>query len=295
MTGNSTVRERTGAGQFVRRLLRTPLAAVGLLVLLVVIVTAIAAPQIAPYDPADVEVVQRLKPPLWVSDDGNMHLLGTDALGRDVLSRVIYGSRVSLVVGLTVVVFSGTVGVILGLVSGYVAGNLVDDVIMRVADIQLAFPFLLIAIAFLSVLGPGLTNVIVVLTLFGWVQYARVVRGQAMALREMEFVEAARAIGVRHIRIVLRHILPNTWAPTIVMASFAVASTILSEASLSFLGLGVKPSVATWGNMLAEGRDHITVAWWIVTFPGLALLITVLGINLFGDWLRDYLDPRLRV
>jgi len=260
-----------------------------------VIVTAIAAPQIAPYDPADVEVVQRLMPPLWVSDNGDMHLLGTDALGRDVLSRVIYGSRVSLVVGLTVVAFSGTVGVVLGLVSGYVAGSLVDDVIMRIADIQLAFPFLLIAIAFLSVLGPGLTNVIVVLTLFGWVQYARVVRGQAMALREMEFVEAARAIGVRHIRIVLRHILPNTWAPTIVMASFAVASTILSEASLSFLGLGVKPSVATWGNMLAEGRDHITVAWWIVTFPGLALLITVLGINLFGDWLRDYLDPRLRV
>jgi len=264
-------------------------------VLIVVGLAAVAAPQIVPYDPAKVDVLQRLKPPLWVSNEGDMHLLGTDSLGRDVFSRVVYGARVSLAVGLSVVVLSGTLGVLLGLISGYLAGRFVDDVIMRLADIQLAFPFLLIAIAFLAVLGPGLKNVVLVLTLFGWVQYARVVRGQTMALREMEFVLAARAVGVRHASIILRHILPNTWAATIVLASFAVASTILSEASLSFLGLGVKPSIPTWGNMLAEGRDHLAVAWWIVTFPGLALLITILGINLFGDWLRDYLDPRLRI
>jgi peptide/nickel transport system permease protein len=290
-----TRRQGNRAGQFFRRLLQTPIVALALLILIGVVIMAIAAPRIAPYDPTYIDVVRRLKPPLWTSGEGEVHLLGTDSLGRDVFSRVVYGSRISLIVGLTVVIISGTFGVLLGLISGYAGGSLLDDVIMRLADIQLAFPFLLIAIAFLAVLGPGLVNVVIVLALFGWVQYARVVRGQTMALREKEFVEAARAIGVKHGRIIFRHILPNTWAPTIVLASFAVASTILTEAALSFLGLGVKPAVPTWGGMLADGRDHITVSWWIVLFPGLAIMITVLCINVFGDWLRDYLDPRLRV
>ena len=290
-----TGRGRDRAGRFFRRLLQTPLVALALLILIGIIIMAIAAPRIAPYDPTYIDVVRRLQPPLWTSEEGEVHLLGTDSLGRDVFSRIVYGSRISLIVGLTVVVISGTFGVLLGLISGYAGGSLLDDIIMRLADIQLAFPFLLIAIAFLAVLGPGLVNVVIVLALFGWVQYARVVRGQTMALREKEFVEAARAIGVKHGRIIFRHILPNTWAPTIVLASFAVASTILTEAALSFLGLGVKPAVPTWGGMLADGRDHITVSWWIVLFPGLAIMITVLCINVFGDWLRDYLDPRLRV
>jgi peptide/nickel transport system permease protein len=289
----TTLRQRPLAG-FIHRLIRAPFVALSLMVLTVVVVLALLAPQIAPYDPNYIDVVRFLRPPLWVSETGDLYVLGTDSLGRDVLSRIIYGSRVSLLVGFAVVAISGTMGVTLGLVSGYWAGTTVDDVIMRIADIQLAFPFLLIAIAFLAVLGPGLVNVIIVLAAFGWVQYARVVRGETMSLREQEFVFAARAVGVREIRIIARHILPNTWAPTIVIASFAIASTILSEAALSFLGLGVRPSVPTWGGMLSEARDHITVAWWTVLFPGLAILTTVLCINLFGDWLRDYLDPRLR-
>jgi peptide/nickel transport system permease protein len=255
---------------------------------------AVAAPQLAPYDPAHIDVVRRLQPPMWTSENGNIHVLGTDSLGRDVLSRIIYGARVSIIVGIAVVAISGSLGVILGLVSGFWGGTTLDDVVMRVADIQLAFPFLLIAIAFLAVLGPGLNNVIIVLAAFGWVQYARVVRGETMALREKEFILAAHAIGARKFRVIVRHILPNTWAPTIVIASFAVASTILAEAALSFLGLGVRPSVPTWGAMLSDARDHITIAWWTVVFPGMAILITVLCVNLFGDWLRDFLDPRLR-
>jgi peptide/nickel transport system permease protein len=279
--------------QLLGRLSNTPIIAVAMLLLLAVVVTAIGAPWLAPHDPTLIDVVQRLEPPAWVAGGSPEHLLGTDSLGRDVLSRIIYGSRVSAIVGVTVVVISGTLGVALGLLSGY-AGGLVDDLIMRVADMQLAFPFLLAAIAFLAVLGPGLINVIVVLALWNWVPYARVVRAQTLSLREKEFVEAARAIGVRRARIIFRHILPNTMAATIVIATLAVAQTILAEAFLSFLGLGVKPSVPTWGGMLAEGREHITTAWWIVTLPGLAIMLTVLCINLVGDWLRDYLDPRLR-
>ncbi len=282
------------AGEFFWRLSQAPIIAVALLILVIVLVTAITAPWITPHDPTLIDVVARLKPPVWAEGGTSEHILGTDSLGRDVFSRVIYGSRVSMIVGVTVVVISGTLGMILGLIAGYV-GGWADDVIMRFADITLAFPFLLLAIAFLAVLGPGLINVIIVLAVWGWVPYARVVRGQTLSLREREFIDAVRAIGVRHPRIILRHILPNTWAATIIIATLAVANTILAEAALSFLGLGVKPSVPTWGGMLAEGRDHITVAWWIITFPGLAIMLTILCINLFGDWLRDYLDPRLRV
>ena len=281
-------------GEFVWRLSQAPVIAMALVILVIVLVTAIIAPWITPHDPTFIDVVARLKPPVWAEGGTPEHILGTDSLGRDVFSRVIYGSRVSMIVGVTVVFISGTLGMILGLISGYV-GGWADDIIMRLADITLAFPFLLLAIAFLAVLGPGLFNVIIVLAVWGWVPYARVVRGQTLSLREREFIDAVRAIGVRHPRIILRHILPNTWAATIIIATLAVANTILAEAALSFLGLGVRPSVPTWGGMLAEGRDHITVAWWIITFPGLAIMLTILCINLFGDWLRDYLDPRLRV
>jgi peptide/nickel transport system permease protein len=200
---------------------------------------------------------------------------------------------VSLTVGFTAVALSGSLGVVLGLISGY-WGGLADDIIMRIVDIWMAFPFLLLAILFLSVLGPGLDRLIAVLTLAGWVEYARVTRGQVLAIRENEYVLAARALGVPGVRILLRHIMPNALSPVIVLSSFAVANTILAEAALSFLGLGVKPAVPTWGTMLADGRDYLRDAWWLATFPGLAITITVLGVNLCGDWLRDHFDPRLK-
>jgi peptide/nickel transport system permease protein len=296
LTSAKVAPRRGGArrGQrFFQRLLRAPVVAIALVVLCLVLLTALFAPLLAPYDPTLIDVVKRLRPPVWAVGGTPEHLLGTDSLGRDVLSRLIHGSRVSVIVGFTVVALSGTLGVTLGLLAGYF-GGWVDDVIMRLADITLAFPFLLLAIAFLAVLGAGLTNVIIVLAVWGWVPYARVVRGDTLALREKEFVEAARAIGVRHPSIILQHILPNTMAATIVIATLAVAQTILAEAALSFLGLGVRPATPTWGGMLAEGREYITTAWWIVTLPGVAITVTILCINLFGDWLRDYLDPRLR-
>jgi peptide/nickel transport system permease protein len=272
----------------------TPTLAVAVLVLLSFVLVALTAPWIAPQDPAAIDVTSRLIPPVWAEGGDPAYLLGTDSLGRDILSRLIYGSRVSALVAVTVVAISGTIGLSLGLFAGYF-GGWYDDTIMRAGDILLAFPFLLLAISILAVLGPGLVNVIIVLALWGWVPYARVVRATTLSLREKEFVEAALAIGMRGYGVVFRHILPNTLPSVIVIATLAVSQTILAEAALSFLGLGVNPAVPTWGGMLAEGRTHITRAWWIVTFPGLAITITILSINFFGDWLRDKLDPRLRI
>jgi peptide/nickel transport system permease protein len=271
-----------------------PLAAASVFVLVIVAVAAMGAPWLAPRDPTDVRVDERLRPPMWVPGGSAGNVLGTDSLGRDVLSVLIHGSRLSMVVAVTVVLISGAAGVLLGLISGYAKGY-VDEVIMRIADIQLAFPFLLLAIAILAVIGQGLVNVIAAIALWTWVPYARVVRAQTLALREMEFVEAARALGSRPLGILKRHILPNTWSSIIVMASFAVANTILVEGSLSFLGLGIPSDVPTWGGALAEGRDYLAVGWWAVTFPGLAIMLTVLAINVVGEWVRDEFDPRLRI
>jgi peptide/nickel transport system permease protein len=248
----------------------------------------VLAPLLAPFDPAAVNVVDRLKPPLT---DG--HLLGTDALGQDVLSRVIYGARISLVVGFAAVAISGLIGIVLGLMAGYY-GKLADDVIMRLADIQLAFPTIILYVAVMAVLGPGLLKLIAVIGVVGWVQYARIERGMVLSTRELDYVDAARALGVPDHRILMRHILPNTLGPIIVVASFGLATTIITEASLSFLGLGVPPSVPSWGSMLSDGRDYLRNGWWVATFPGIAITLTVLAINLLGDWLRDELDPLLR-
>jgi len=270
-----------------------PLLAIA--VLSVIMFAAIAGPTIAPKDPNRQNIISRLQPPMVADRAGVVqHYLGTDGLGRDVLSRLIYGARVSLLVGFTAVFIGGVLGVVLGMTAGYVGGR-VDAVIMRLADIQLAFPFILLAIMFLVVLGSGVLNLVLILGIGQWVTYARIARGQTMSQREKEYVEAARALGARGPSVLFQTILPNILAPLIVIASFNVASVILSEAALSFLGLGVPPTVPTWGGMLAESRDQLLAGrWWLAVYPGVAIMLTVLSFNILGDWLRDFLDPRLR-
>jgi len=279
--------------QMLKSLYRRKLALIGVFVLLIVAITGIFAPELAPYEPTKTNMMDRIKPPGWTSNNGDFHLLGTDVIGRDVLSRLIYGTRISLVVGIIAVAIAGTIGVLFGLLSGYFGGWL-DTLIMRFADIQFAFPFILLAIAVLAVLGPGVFKLILVLGFNGWVRYGRITRSQVLSLREQEFVLAAHSIGMSNSRIIFKHILPNIWGPVIVIASFMVASTIISEASLSFLGLGVPPMVPTWGSMLADGRDYLTLAPWLSIYAGVAISIVVLSINIVGDWIRDYLDPRLK-
>jgi peptide/nickel transport system permease protein len=274
-----------------RRRLR--LAIVAGAILAVVGLTAIAAPWIAPYDPQEQVLERRLLPPAWQTRGSWAFPLGCDHLGRDILSRLIYGSRISLLVGLTAVAISGILGVSLGLLAGYYGGRL-DTVVMRLVDVQLAFPFILLAITVVAVLGAGFRNVIIVLGVAGWMVYARLVRGEVLALREKEFIAAAHALGVPNSTIIPRHLLPNVLTPVIVVGTFSIATNIITEASLSFLGLGVEPSIPTWGAMLSDGRAYIGRAWWLTTLPGLAILVTVLAINLLGDWLRDRFDPRLR-
>ena len=283
------------ATYLIRRLLQTLLVIFGVSIVSfgMMFLTGDPTELLTEHDPTEIDIVKRLKSPGWQDDNGLVHLLGTDTLGRDVWVRLLYGARISLLVGISAVLIAGSIGLLLSLIAGYFSGT-TDDVIMRVADTQLAFPFILLAISIIAVLGPGLMKVIAVLGISGWVQYGRIiVRGQVISLREQEFVQSARAIGTPNWRIMLRHILPNTWAAIIVIASFSVASTILAESSLSFLGLGVPPEIPTWGGMLAEGREYLELAPWLATFPGLAIALTVFGINVVGDWLRDYLDPRL--
>ena len=269
-------------------------ALVGMLILVVVSFVAVFGPWLAPFDPNRQNLIMRLLEPGSPGRDGMTYWLGSDHLGRDVLSRLLYGARVSLLVGVAAIAVGGTIGTIAGLVSGYF-GGWIDDVIMRLGDIQLAFPFILLAIMFLVVLGPGLMNMILVLGIGQWITYARIVRAQTLSLREKEYVEAARAMGDSTFSILFRTILPNIMAPLTVIASFNVAGVILSEAALSFLGLGVPPEVPTWGSMLSESRDHLlSNKWWLAVFPGLAIVLTVLAFNIIGDWLRDFLDPRLK-
>ncbi|HKP26896.1 MAG TPA: ABC transporter permease [Dongiaceae bacterium] len=285
--------DRARRSQILPRLFRSKTATIGVIVLLLVLVAAAAAPWVAPNDPFAIKLIQRLKPPAYANSAGITFWLGTDSLGRDVLSRLIYGARVSLIVGLSAVVISGTVGLLVGLLSGYF-GGWVDDVFMRICDIQLSFPTILLALTIMAVLGSGLDKLILVLGLTGWVQYGRIVRSQVLSIKNDEFVLAARATGERQWRIIFQQILPNVWSPVIVIASFTVASNIVAEASLSFLGIGVPPSVPSWGTMLADGRQYIGVADWLTIPAGVAISLTVLSINILGDWLRDYLDPRLK-
>jgi peptide/nickel transport system permease protein len=257
------------------------------------ILAALAAPLLAPYDPLPASPANRLRPPAWTEGGSAAHALGTDQLGRDILSRLIYGARISLAVGVLSVAISVPIGVGAGTLAGY-RGGVVDEVVMRFVDSQLSIPFLLLAIAIIAVIGTSTLNTILVLGIGGWTTYARMVRGEILSLREKEFVEAARALGAFDLRIAVRHVLPHVMTSVSVIASFATAHMILLESTLSFLGLGVQPPVPSWGQMLSDGKSYVSIAWWLATLPGLAIAVTVLGINLIGDWVRDRLSPYTR-
>jgi len=260
----------------------------------VVILMAVCAPLVSPYDPIQQSLRNRLKSPTWFPEaGGHRYLLGTDQLGRDILSRVIHGSRISLIVGFAAVLIGGAIGGSLGLLSGY-AGGVVDEIIMFVVDAQLAFPFILLAIGIIAVLGPSFGNLIIIVGLSGWVTYARIVRAQVLTIKEREYVLAIRGLGGSTWRILASHIVPNTLAPFLVVATLELARTILLESTLSFLGLGIQPPTPSWGGMLSEGRSYLDTAWWISAFPGLVLMLTALVVSRVGDWLRDVLDPTLR-
>jgi ABC-type dipeptide/oligopeptide/nickel transport system permease subunit len=265
----------------------------GGVVILAAVVVAAFAPALAPHDTTAFDLLHRLAPPAWEAGGSWKHPLGTDLLGRDMLSRTIYGTRTSLALAGAAMLVAAALGIVLGLVSGY-AGSWVDALIMRLADIQLSFPYLLLAIAVMALLKPSLVNLIVVLVLRSWVVYARLVRVVTRSAREREFVIAARALGGGGARIIFRHIAPNVVGPAIVVSSFQLAELIIVESSLSFLGLGVQPPTPSWGSMVSEGRAYISSAWWLSAFPGLAIVLAVLGANLTGDALRRTLDPRLR-
>ena len=292
---NSKKTNNQNIKDFLFALIKNKWALTSIIWLIIIIAIAIFASQLAPFDPNKNNIMERVAPPLTLDKQGNMkYLIGSDALGRDSFSRLIFGAQVSLIVGFSAVLVGGILGTALGVYAGYY-GKWIDDIIMRLADIQLAFPFILLAILFLVVLGEGLINLIIVLGIGQWVTYARIARAQTISQKEKEYVEAAKALGVNNFSIMFGSILPNIFAPLIVIASFNVASVILAEAALSFLGLGVPPQIPTWGAMLAESRDHIFAKrWWMPFFPGMAILLTVLAFNIVGDWLRDYLDPRLK-
>jgi peptide/nickel transport system permease protein len=285
-------RTQSGLKRFRTSLVQSKTGLIGLFIVLLVAACAVFAPFISSADPTAQKLTARLVPPIWQSGD-RQYLLGTDSLGRDMLSRIIYGSRISLVVGTSAMIIGGTLGTVVGLLSGYYEDR-VGLILMRFADIQLAIPELVLYIAIMAALGPGLRNLILGLGITSWVVYARVVRSEVLGLKNMEFITASQSIGARDVRILFVHVLPNVIMSDIVIATIQVAGLILAEAGLSFLGLGVPPPTPTWGGMVADGRDYLEPAWWVSTLPGLAILVTVLGINLFGDWLRDYLDPRLR-
>ena len=262
-------------------------------ILFLVIICALFARWLAPEAPTFGNLSDAFIPPAWVEGGSTAHLLGTDSLGRDVYSRTVYGARVSLVVSIFAIFIAGTIGTVMGLASGYFGGRL-DGVIMRLVDIALALPTILMALVLVAVLQPGIVTVIIVIGCLSWANYARQIRGEVLTVKERDFVILARSIGSSPARIMSRHILPNVFNTIIVLATLQVGSVILLEATLSFLGLGVPPPEPSWGQMVAEGRGFIVVAWWMALFPGLAIMFTVLSMNLMGDWLRDMLDPRLR-
>ena len=275
------------------RLLRSPTVVVGGLILVVIVAASVGAPLLTGADPVKPSFGKRLQPPRALGG-ASAYVLGSDNLGRDMLARLLYGGRVSLVLAASAVALAASVGVAVGLAAG-VLGGWLDDVVMRLADVQLAFPVIMLAIAIVAVVGTSPGALVSVLALSGWVLYARTVRASVLTIRQLDYVEAARTLGASDARIIVRHILPNTLAPIMVIGSSQFATMVLLESGLSFLGLGVQPPQPSWGVMLAEGRDYLSNAWWLATVPGVAISLVVLGANLLGDGLRDLLDPRLRI
>lgn len=291
--GPARERKRSGFRVILKRLLRSKTGTVGAVLVLIVCLTALFAPLLATHDPAAVDPLNRLKPPMWLDGGTKEHWLGTDNLGRDMWSRIVYGSRVSLIVGVGAVLVSGIIGAVLGSLSGFY-GKWIDAVIMRVADAFMAIPTILFMLVVMAVVGPGITTLIFVIGVTNWVSYTRVVRGEVLSIKERDFVKAAKAVGAKNGRIIMKHILPNILSSFIVISGMNVATTIIMEASLSFLGLGIKPPDVSWGGMLSDGRQYVATSWWVATFPGLAITVTVLGVIFLGDWLRDVLDPRMK-
>jgi peptide/nickel transport system permease protein len=292
----TTVKEAPSTlGRIVQTILpsrRFPSISLFILIFLLVL-PGIFAPQLAPHNPIKGSLSARLKPPAWVAGGSITYPLGTDKVGRDILSRIIYGARVSLSVSIVAIVVSGAIGVTLGLIAGYFGGK-IDALIMRLVDISLGLPVILIALVFVAVVGPSFGTVIIVTSFLLWARYARQVRGETLSIRERDFISRARVAGASHLRIMFRYIFPNVINTLTVLATLQIGAIILLESTLSFLGAGIPRPTPTWGSMIADGRDLIVVAWWIAMFPGLAIMLTVLSLNLLGDWLRDYLDPKLR-
>jgi peptide/nickel transport system permease protein len=285
------LRPRTTLRWHLRRV--PPIVWLCLVILITVILSALLAPVIAPHDPFEQSLIKGNQAPAWMEGGEAEHLLGTDRIGRDILSRILHGARISLSIGFFAVLIGSTFGSIMGLIAGYF-GGWTDELISTLADIQLAMPFILLAITVIAVLGPSEPNLIILVGISGWMTYARVCRGIVIGLREREYVQAVRALGGGDWRIMFRHILPNILSPIVVLGTLDLARLIILESTLSFLGLGIQPPKPSWGGMLGEGRDYLSDAWWISTFPGFAIMLTTLAISRGGDWVRDVLDPTLR-
>lgn len=285
------VSERTVKTRMINSLKQRPSRLFGIVLLLLIVLLALLAPYVTAEGPEITHLELRLKPPFWMEGSVSPHFLGTDQLGRDIWTRLVYGARISLYIGLLAMLVAGPVGVFLGLISGY-RGKLFDVIIMRIADAQLSIPSILLAVTIMAVLGRNLVILIVVLGITKWVEYARITRAEVLRLKEADFVLASMTVGAKSHRLLFTHILPNLMTPIIVLASFSVAEMILAEASLSFLGLGVQPPTPSWGSMISDGRDYLGNAWWVAAWPGIAVLITVLAINFVGDWLTEVLHPR---
>jgi peptide/nickel transport system permease protein len=274
-------------------LLQSSTGTVGFIIVLLVFFVAIFADAIAPHDPAVNNLSDMLKPPVWLEGGSSTYFLGTDNLGRDILSRIIHGTRISLLVGIVSVILAGIIGMVIGITAGFY-GGIIDNILMRIVDSFLAIPSILFILVVLAVFEPSVMVLIAVIGLTNWVTYARVVRGEVLSIKEREYVKASRSIGTKNIVIMLKHIFPNVISSFIVISTLSVA-TIILEASLSFLGLGIQPPTVSWGGMLTDGRNYLATNWWIATFPGIAITITVLGIIFLGDWIRDVLDPRTQL
>ena len=270
-----------------RQILRNPLSLTGLVIIVALVLLAILAPYIAPYDPFATDPINKLEPPSLT------HLMGTDELGRDIFTRVLYGTRISLWIAVLILLLAGVLGTTVGILAGYL-GGFWDNLLMRVTDIFMAFPRLILAMAIAAALGPSLTNVVIAISFSAWTVFARLARSRAIAVREEDYVEAARAVGASNFRIILRHILPMAVSPVIIQGTISMGGIILTAAGLGFLGFGAQPPTPEWGVMVSDGRNFMPHGWWVSTFPGLAIMVTVLGFNLLGDGIRDILDPRMR-